>query len=446
MPTITKNDAHGKFACPPDMVNDEMPLGDCDGTKDDVDVEGLPQRLRTDDLLLNSVSKAGKNDTSNCGKNYFRSIVLLVNNLYYVTYTRTTDYKKDRMDNSESKQKTLIGDTGLGVVKGTCPSVVVGDDIVSMNDLYANDNNDIPDSAAFFQNSTIRTIHSNYPEDAYSFIALNGPSSSCTWSKKKAILFFLGLLPVMFQILLLGIMFAKIVDPLGEPDNPEAGKSFYATFIPSNTSSAVRFTQVISMLAYMVFPRSSLKDIFIAFRLFPTFSMTTKSGIPTRSIRFSCILKFIQGTLASFVLLVLVMSANDVVEIILNFTAMDFISELDEHAFALAKAGMFGPLLEREANAIAKTKLPDYAKTKSKHFCCLYTIIFSAILLTVPMVIAMTFQIKISTWTTGMLRVQFAKDTQFRKYSGCFEIDGTVVNHKRHVYRHSNLTSGSIAD
>ena len=53
-------------------------------------------------------------------------------------------------------------------------------------------------------------------------------------------------------------------------------------------------------------------------------------GEGTRLVIFSCLLRFIQGFLATSATLLLIITTPNVVEIILNFTAVNYISNLDE--------------------------------------------------------------------------------------------------------------------
>jgi len=51
--------------------------------------------------------------------------------------------------------------------------------------------------------------------------------------------------------------------------------------------------------------------------------------------------------------MLLILTSNTVVDIILNFTAVNFISNLDDYAFCLAFSGKINQTLEDEATRIA---------------------------------------------------------------------------------------------
>ena len=70
---------------------------------------------------------------------------------------------------------------------------------------------------------------------------------------------------------------------------------------------------------------------------------------------------------AASVTLLLVITTPDVVDIILNFTAVNFISGLDEIGYELALWGKYGPKLENEAKRIGAEPLPECMQFKPKY-------------------------------------------------------------------------------
>ena len=68
-----------------------------------------------------------------------------------------------------------------------------------------------------------------------------------------------------------------------------------------------------------------------------------------------------------FVVFLLVVSTHDTLEIILNFTAVNFITDLDNLAFQHARCGIFGPTLKDEARRISHKRLPDSSHRETKH-------------------------------------------------------------------------------
>jgi hypothetical protein len=146
-------------------------------------------------------------------------------------------------------------------------------------------------------------------------------------------------------------------------DNPDDG--LLAQFVHSDADPLVRATQLLAIISYSLFAESSLQDVvtgtfilcfdftiyfqqfycvlFIllillcsfssisfctAVETFPRFDTATNDD-KTRRLIFSCLLRFIQGGMAIFSSFVLVVNSSNVIEIILNFTAVNFISNID---------------------------------------------------------------------------------------------------------------------
>ena len=267
------------------------------------------------------------------------------------------------------------------------------------------------------------TLDRYYPRDSYSFLSLNGPCMSggkLWWSVEKARLFIFGLLPFLFQMTFFVLLFVHFkaetethtTECSEETSTDDAsgivtivttcttvgGYSGGATATPSgvddndNVHTGMNFedpridiviAQIASLLAYMLYPNSSQQDVVRAIQMFPwrppsppppSDKDETSGGggvvaVPVGCIRLSCLLRGIQSHCAISVVFLLVMTCDSTLEIILNLTAANFISELDTKAFQLALSGVFGPSLEQEAKRIAREELPACSYSGSKHFC-----------------------------------------------------------------------------
>jgi hypothetical protein len=272
----------------------------------------------------------------------------------------------------------------------------------------------------------MKSTTDKYPQDSYSFLALYGPMGT----EQKRTFFLFGLLPFIFQMVFLFLLVVSETNELkgtiGENDNPDSGKSglmgALATFIPANANAIVRCTQITSIAAYVIFPDSSLKDVVRAVQSFPR-SSKVQSGDPVGCMRFSCLLRGMQGILAMFVTVLLVARSDSVVDIILNFTAVNFISNLDDHAFSLAMSGDFGPALEAESKRIANVDLPPcLSMDKASKFVCNKIVVgLISVILFAMMIFVIIAQTTNGFWVTSILRVQFQE--KLNEYSGCFEID-----------------------
>jgi len=157
-----------------------------------------------------------------------------------------------------------------------------------------------------------------FPTDCYSFVALYSPITDPD-------LFCFGIIIFLFQSTLFLLMILSVVSPdlraTAEVDNPDSGVDFFAAFIPSNATPIVRATQIITIVASLVFPDASLLEISTGVQMFPQLCKRNQNE-KVWCIAFSCILRCIQGSLAIFAVFLLVMTSSNVTEIILNFTAV----------------------------------------------------------------------------------------------------------------------------
>ncbi len=71
------------------------------------------------------------------------------------------------------------------------------------------------------------------------------------------------------------------------------------------------------------------------------------------------LLKFAQGMLVLVITFVIVIQADDTIELFKDFAAMQIISELDDVAFYLASHGYFGKKLKEDSNASKNIKVAD---------------------------------------------------------------------------------------
>ncbi len=211
-----------------------------------------------------------------------------------------------------------------------------------------------------------------YPDDTYSFIALGPFQDAATVNGKSektftsCLPFLLGFLVFAFQVSLhLLMIFSKAWKPLSqvlEVDNPEADNSSSnvspASFISSNSSQLVRMTQFISTLAFFLFGGESLSDLVQAVLHAPATLYSQNYFKKEFWLQLSSLLCFIQGFLGCMTAMLLVVSSNDVIDIVLNFTAVHFISDFDNMAFDLAANGFYGETLLKATETVGQMELP----------------------------------------------------------------------------------------
>eukprot|EP00536_Pseudo-nitzschia_multiseries_P018273 jgi/Psemu1/248640/estExt_Genewise1.C_23270002 len=239
----------------------------------------------------------------------------------------------------------------------------------------------------------------------------------------------------------------------GEVDNPDSeGGAVFGAFIPSNVTDLVRTTQIAAILSYMIFADSSLMDICTGIEMFPPLLNLLRTNDCEKHylgrILFACALRCIQGILAVFAVFLLVMTSSEVTEIILNFTAVTFISALDECAFGLAKDGKYGSMLEVAAKRIEVEPLPGFMCHKHRHVRYRAAVsLISAMLLGLICFVAFA-QEGSEVWVTKILKIKFEDDYShdLDSYSGCYNIVNDSVYSKRYSYNlNLSKTSGGEA-
>jgi hypothetical protein len=288
-----------------------------------------------------------------------------------------------------------------------------------------------------------------YPDDTYSLLALHGPI-------KNPRFFFFGLMVFLFQITFLLLMVLSVVHPnwssIVDVDNPDAGresiKEFIAQYVPSHVSPLVRAAQLMATLSYIVFADSTIRDVSLGIELFPRFEHTT-SDDKVGCMVFSSILRFIQGVLAIIVTLFLIVTTNNVIEIILNFTAINFISDLDDAGFKVIKWGKYGRQFKAEAVRIEELPRPKCInrKHKGKRYWSFVIFPVGAILIAILCYIIF-LQESNDHWVTEIFRVQFLdKEQGLEVYNGCYKKNDTAIDRKngfrRKIYEGFDINSES---
>uniref|UniRef100_A0A7S4EKM4 Disease resistance R13L4/SHOC-2-like LRR domain-containing protein n=1 Tax=Pseudo-nitzschia australis TaxID=44445 RepID=A0A7S4EKM4_9STRA len=306
----------------------------------------------------------------------------------------------------------------------------------------------------------------------------------------QSIPFVYGIIVWFFQLAFLLLMVFSKVHPgwsaNEDVDNPDESYSPLARYVPAKNSGIVLLTQVLALCAFLIFQEDSLSDFCTGIALFfkPNWRHRTSWH------HLACFLRASQGFMACMTALVLVMTTSNVIDIVLNFTAVNFISQLDNNAFDLARSGKYGNILRDEAvcvearvtqleqntleisraneakksmtleerntamevelqtrmveistteNTIGETSTEfedddDYRKgycVREWIACSLIATLFMGFFATIVI-----YQEKRTTWTTKILRVQFGESTGLEKYSGCYKNFGEMYDRRMVYYSH----------
>eukprot|EP00533_Pseudo-nitzschia_delicatissima_P000291 CAMPEP_0116094616 /NCGR_PEP_ID=MMETSP0327-20121206/9229_1 /TAXON_ID=44447 /ORGANISM="Pseudo-nitzschia delicatissima, Strain B596" /LENGTH=1039 /DNA_ID=CAMNT_0003586237 /DNA_START=100 /DNA_END=3219 /DNA_ORIENTATION=- len=254
-----------------------------------------------------------------------------------------------------------------------------------------------------------------YPPDCYSLMSLYGPKSAYWWFS-----FFVFACQMSFLVLMLCSITSKDWKVGKIDDNPWDGS--LADYIASEASPLLRWTQFMALITFVLFADSSMLDVITAVHTFPNFALATTDD-KIWCMVLSCTLRFVQGSFASFVAFILVFTSDNVIDVILNFTALNFISALDEVAFEFAKSGKYGHRMEEKIKRIEELPLPVCMFRKHKHLRFWFTLVPILILTLLGFIYVVRSQESKTKWETWKFRVEFGDDPILQSYSGCYEND-----------------------
>ena len=256
-----------------------------------------------------------------------------------------------------------------------------------------------------------------FPDDCFSFLILHDPIGS-------PLFFWFAFMISVLQLGFLVLALLSMVHPewtaTGKTENPYD----YFFYFPPSVTGVMRFTQLLAVTSYCLFADMSVKDYLTAIELFPQYSKLEK-GDKYWCMVFSCFLRFTMGILTVIVTLIMLLTNTSVIDTILDFLAMNFISDIGKMAFQLCLWGKYGWKLEEEARRIEDMQLPKcmIRKTSQRR----YIISVAPILLFALSLIIWLFANQQSNnhWTTQTLKLQFDDNSPLESYSGCYERNTT---------------------
>jgi hypothetical protein len=178
--------------------------------------------------------------------------------------------------------------------------------------------------------------HILLPEDTFSFFAFVGVYS---WS------FFVAFLVFFVQVTTLSLLIADSIDRKNE-QNPLG--------IPASVESPVRASQLLALLIAVISQTDVVSSANLLYNvlykstaLHEALTLTAGSG---RTKWFGSLFsRFFEGCLGLTVTFILIMRADTVRDVLLNFTAVEFVSSIDNVVFYLAKYNYFGRKVKYDA-------------------------------------------------------------------------------------------------
>ncbi len=299
--------------------------------------------------------------------------------------------------------------------------------------------------------------YENLPDDVYSFIALCRAPSPAPRSKPTSAL--IAVAVFSFQIFGLVLMILSKVHPSWSEnediDNPHpyffnAMKSI-DSFIPTNESCLVQMSQVFAALAFIVSQeQDTLSDIVQSFDILLSVLFGNQKSTDC-CFTISWCLRLTQGTIAAITAVLLGLSSSDVVDIILNFTAINYISGIDERVFDMAHDGWLGEDARIDARYIKPekkyivrhngiqtddTRVEQEEAKVLKRGAAWIAIGWLFFWFFLPILVVFGVQNHTDVMATRVFRVRFDEEN-LRSYSGCYNNTGKR-SHRRFVYAAGN--------
>lgn len=301
-----------------------------------------------------------------------------------------------------------------------------------------------------------------FSEDCYSYIALG-----C--GEGNRLPFAYGMFVFIFQITFLVLMIcSKMVRTMSANEDIDNAmkddpNSVFATFIPAGSSLIVKTTQYVAITAFVFFAEDSVNDVVDGVRYLPLpFWTGDKIWVSV-----ACLLRFIQGLFACYTAWLLVMVSSDVIDIILNFTAVNFISSLDDGAFEIASSGRYGDILKKKSEDISEnivldykclhqlrdqpvTKIDEHGEETIENRDMKYSWYLPTLGVVASLLLGFTIYLSNSQasnekWVAQVVRVEFDDDSGLIGYSGCYDFVGRNADRRpKYSSRDDNAKLGEL--
>jgi hypothetical protein len=199
-----------------------------------------------------------------------------------------------------------------------------------------------------------------FPEDVYTMMFFSNPWS---WS------YCYGLFVFFFQQLILGLVLVDILDDTaGKREGTPSEKNFFN--VPFHVDTVVTIAQGVAILLAVVSRddvTNTLDLVTVGYsnrcqEIFP--HATYSSFLRTNAFR------LFMGLSVVFVSFVFIVQADSVLDIFLNFAAIEFVAGLDDLAYTLAKEGWIGSPIKRSIKEMEdeKIQLPECKTFFLRHY------------------------------------------------------------------------------
>lgn len=199
------------------------------------------------------------------------------------------------------------------------------------------------------------------PEDTFSFLVFARVGSPTFWY---------GLGVFIFQMTLLSLLTSDSVDS-SDFSNPVG--------IPADVNPAVRISQFLAMVVTVVSQQDVVESLNVLYKGYNESKLLEEFGLVSYNRWvLSASLRLLEGMFSIAVTFILIMKTDEVRDLLLNFTAVEFVSQLDDGIFRLAGWGYFGKKVYDDAHKVSDAEHPssfDKVGSKFRKLCCLLTIL-----------------------------------------------------------------------
>jgi hypothetical protein len=210
--------------------------------------------------------------------------------------------------------------------------------------------------------SSISLTERSLPKDTFSFIII---------SSLFSLPFLIAIIVFSFQIVIFSLVSVDVID-LSNSSNP-----FH---LPPNVESTVRATQVLAIIIAIV-TQDDVKKVILILRDgydADVFQGTFGPNATKFKWIISLVLGAAEGLVGLFITFMLIMQSKTVLDLLLNFSAMEFVSLLDDVAFLMLRQGYFGIGMMKPATLCEKKY--HVSRFKSSRLSAMYFIIIFAVM------------------------------------------------------------------
>jgi len=178
------------------------------------------------------------------------------------------------------------------------------------------------------------------PTDTFSFLVYTDVFSSY---------FLLGIMVFLFQLAIYGVLLYDIIDS-GTKINKKNLFGF-----PFNVGDPVRIAEVIAIFISIITQQDVRKAICLYRDGFDESGLTQVfKGATIYKWWLSIVFRACEGGLGLIVTFLLIMRSDSVLDLLLNFSAIEFITMLDDVLFELASEGFLGRPLKKETRRLSR--------------------------------------------------------------------------------------------